>query len=333
MPVRLNRIRTSVGHRRPSARGWAAICLGLALAAGARSQDGSESVSDIQRLLQAGAAAQALQRIDAALAKHPDDAPMKFRRGVALSILGRETEAVVLFKTLAEEHPEIPASYNNLAVLYGRQGDFQKAREALEKATRAYPNYGAAYANLGDVYTQLATQAYSRAIELDAPDASLPDRLARLQAVLSQAGPTVAGKSLKTPGMRATSMATPATTAASTASAVAAGAGDVEAAVAAWAAAWSRRDMDAYVAAYTEDFAGSARSHEAWVQDRSARIVARKRIVVEITALQVEVHGDRAIARFRQTYRSDNASETGGKTLKLVHRDGRRWLIEQEIAG
>lgn len=306
--------------------------MGVALAATAQAQDSSDAVPEIQRLLQAGDAAQALQRIDAALAKHPEDASMRFRRGVALSILGREPEAVAVFKNLAEEHPEIPASYNNLAVLYGRQGDFQKAREALEKATRAYPNYGAAYANLGDVYTQLATQAYSRAIELNAPDASLPDRLAHLQAVLSQAGPTVAGSSLKATGTRTTSLAATAAPVAS-AAAAGAGAGDVEAAVAAWAAAWSRRDMDAYVAAYTEDYAGNARSHAAWVQDRSARITARKRIVVEITALRVEMHGDHAIARFRQSYQSDNASETGSKTLKLVRRDGNRWLIEQEIAG
>jgi tetratricopeptide (TPR) repeat protein len=332
-PARSNRVIYQVRYLVLNARWLAILCMGVALTGGVRAQAAADPVPEIQRLLRSGDAAHALERIDAALAKRPDDAAMRFRRGVALSILGRETEAMAVFRKLGEEHPEIPASYNNLAVLYGRQGDYLNARDALEKATRAYPDYGAAYANLGDVYAQLAMQAYSKALDLATPDPSLADKLARVKGVVSEAGPTAAATPLKVPQARTTAAATTEAAAASAAPATPTVERDVESAVTAWAAAWSRRDMDAYVASYTEEFAGNARSHAAWVQERTARILPRSRIAVDIQALRIELHGDHAVARFRQAYQSDSASETGAKVLKLVRRDGGRWLIEQETIG
>jgi ketosteroid isomerase-like protein len=107
---------------------------------------------------------------------------------------------------------------------------------------------------------------------------------------------------------------------------------EVEGAVRAWAAAWSRRDVPAYVAAYTPDFAGTAKSHHAWEEDRKARIAPRKRIAVEISELRVSVNGDKAEAHFKQIYRSDTLDNTVHKTLTFV-RSGGKWLIRQESVG
>jgi ketosteroid isomerase-like protein len=109
--------------------------------------------------------------------------------------------------------------------------------------------------------------------------------------------------------------------------------GEVEGAVRAWAAAWSRRDVPAYVAAYTPDFSGPARSHKAWEDDRKARIAPRKHISVEISELRVSVNGDKAEAHFKQIYKSDTLDNTVHKTLTLVRAPGGKWLIRQEAVG
>lgn len=106
----------------------------------------------------------------------------------------------------------------------------------------------------------------------------------------------------------------------------------VEVAVKAWADAWSRRDMPAYVAAYTTDFTGSRASRKAWEADRRARIATRKHIQVDLAALQISVTGDRAVARFRQTYASDVVRSVDDKQLELARDASGRWLIRSEVA-
>jgi len=138
-------------------------------------------VAEIQRLINARQATQALKLIDDALAKNPKDAAMRFRRGVTLSLLDRNAEAIQVFQKLVEDHPEMPAPYNNLAVLYGHQGDYNKARAALVAAIRTNPQYATAYQNLGDVYAQLASEAYQKALQIDSKDTVTPPKLLLLR--------------------------------------------------------------------------------------------------------------------------------------------------------
>jgi len=163
--------------------------IACAQAAPAASAAASPESAEIQRLIRDGQHSQALKLIDDALARNPKDAQMRFRRGVALSMLDRKTEALAVFQKLVEDHPDMPAPYNNMAVIYGSLGDYDKAREALDKAIRTNPAYGTAYQNLGDVYAQLASQAYNKALQLDKNDTSVPPKLALLRELTS--GPNV----------------------------------------------------------------------------------------------------------------------------------------------
>jgi tetratricopeptide (TPR) repeat protein len=157
----------------------------------------SPEAIEIQKLLKNQQAGQALKVIDEALAKNPKDPAMRFRRGVALSMLDRKGEALQVFQMLVEDHPEMPAPYNNLAVLYGSQGDYDKARGALVAAIRTNPQYATAYQNLGDVYAQLASQAYSKALQLDKSDTSVPPKLVLLRELIANPGqPAVAPATL-----------------------------------------------------------------------------------------------------------------------------------------
>ena len=132
-------------------------------------------------MLASGKSADGLKKIDQFLTAKPSDPRLRLQRGIALSMLNRPAEAIAVFQKLIESHPELPGPYNNLAVLYGNQGDYEKARQALELAIRTNPSYAIAFQNLGDVYARLAGQAYKNALLLDKSDGGLPLKLAVVQ--------------------------------------------------------------------------------------------------------------------------------------------------------
>ena len=355
-------------------------------AAPAPANASAADVAEIQRLINAHQATQALKLIDDALAKNPKDPAMRFRRGVTLSLLDRNADAIQVFQKLVEDHPEMPAPYNNLAVLYGHQGDYNKARAALVAAIRTNPQYATAYQNLGDVYAQLASEAYQKALQIDSKDTVTPPKLLLLReltnpgvaAVATSATPTPAPAPVPTkpvqvaaatpapapapvvaprpapvppPAPKPAPLAPPApapapapkpaaaapapapTPAPAPAVASSNDVTEVTEAVHAWAAAWSHRDMDGYLAAYTSDYAPAGKSHKAWEEDRKTRILPRKRIAVQVSDLRVSVNGDKAQAHFKQIYESDTLSTSGHKTLDLVRAPSGKWLIRQESVG
>ncbi len=127
----------------------------------------ADDIADVQKLLSAGKNPEALQKADQYLSAKPKDPMMRFLKGISLSQAGRTTDAIAVFVKLTEDYPELPEPFNNLAVLYAQQGQYDKSRNALEMAIRTNPSYATAYENLGDVYAKLASQAYSKALQID----------------------------------------------------------------------------------------------------------------------------------------------------------------------
>ena len=124
-----------------------------------------------QQLAAGGHIAQAQTQLDRLIAAHPNDPQYRFLRGVLLSEQHKTSEAIQVFTQITEQFPELPEPYNNLAVLYAQQGNFDKARAALEMAIRTNPSYATAFENLGDVYAKLASQSYQKALQLDGGNA------------------------------------------------------------------------------------------------------------------------------------------------------------------
>jgi tetratricopeptide (TPR) repeat protein len=156
----------------PFARTAALLLLGLAIGS-AR----ADALADIGRLQATGRAEQALGVAERALAAAPRSAPLRFARGVLLAELQRADEAIVTFRALSEDHPELAEPYNNLAVLLAARGELDAARNALEQALRAKPDYATAFENLGDIHAMLAARAYAQAAALDANNRSAPAKL------------------------------------------------------------------------------------------------------------------------------------------------------------
>lgn len=168
-----------------------ALAVSLLLASLLCSPVRADSLQDLQSLVKQGQLTQALEKADQLLAAKPRDAQVRFLKGVVLSELNRGSEAVAVFQKLTEDYPELPEPYNNLAVLYAQQRQYDKARTALEMAIRTHPSYATAHENLGDIYARLASQAYDKALALDSSNAAAQNKLAMIREMMSVTGKTV----------------------------------------------------------------------------------------------------------------------------------------------
>lgn len=344
----------------------AAQCLTVAALSMTTLSVRADDIADVQKLLAAGKNTEALQKADQYLNGKPRDPMMRFLRGISLSQAGRSAEAVTVFTKLTEDYPELPEPFNNLAVLYAQQGQYDKARNALEMAIRTNPSYATAYENLGDVYAKLASQAYSKALQIDTRSAVAP-KLAMVRdlfpkernSIVAAAGgnanqpaPVVARPAVVPPPPAAVPappapVATPPKPAPAPVIAKVepkpepkaepkvddkAAERDVASAIERWASAWSRKDMNGYYAAYTRDFNGGKGSRKDWEAERRARIVSKRSIDVEVSNIDVDIKGDKATVRYRQAYRADSLNINSTKRLEMV-RSGGKWLIAKESAG
>jgi len=322
----------------------------------------ADDVQDASKLLKSGQHQQALDRVNKALAAKPKDAQARFLKGLIFAEQGNTKDATDIFLALTKDYPDLPEPYNNLAVIYASQGQYDKARGALEQSIRTHPSYATAYENLGDVYAKLASQAYDKALQIDSANPGAKNKLALVRDLVGGSAPakpaavavataqvpssTAQAPSSTAPAVPATpkepakasvlvAATEPAKPAAEKPAAQKTGNAEILATVNAWAKAWSAKDVDGYLAFYGKDFktpSGEARAD--WEKARRQRISAPKSIAVTVDAPKVSVPADgQASITFRQGYRSDVIKSTSTtKTLILARSDG-RWLIQQERVG
>ena len=126
----------------------------------------------------------ALERVDAWLKARPKDARGRFLRGMILTQQKKTSDAIRTYIDLTQDFPELPEPYNNLAVIYAGQGEYDKARVLLESAVRAMPSFAAAHENLGDIYARLAAVSFEKAIKLDAANKTAPAKLKAVNELL-----------------------------------------------------------------------------------------------------------------------------------------------------
>ena len=163
-----------------------ALAIGLAI--GFAAPAFADNLPDVQRLIKQGQYPQAMDKVDAYLSSRPKDAQGRFLKGLIYTEMNKPAEAIAVFTKLSEDYPELPEPYNNLAVLYAQQKQYDKARTALEMAIRTHPSYAIAYENLGDVYAKLASQAYDKALQLDNSNSATQNKLALIRDLITTSG-------------------------------------------------------------------------------------------------------------------------------------------------
>jgi tetratricopeptide (TPR) repeat protein len=332
----------------------------------------AEDLKEAQKLYASGRVQPAMDKVDAVLKAQPKEPQARFLKGLLLTEQKKTAEAIQVFTGLTEDYPELPEPYNNLAVLYASQGNYDKAKAALELAIHTHPSYATAHENLGDIYAQLASRAYDRALQLDKNNAAAQVKLSMVKDLFtpqkgsSGARPppkvdaTPRTEPVKVPAPKvepppkaeppakvaavepkAPKTAPPAKAGAQldpVPSPAPAGARDddkarITAAVESWARAWSSKDVRGYLAAYAPEFeVPGGEGRAAWEKQRTERIEKPRSIEVGVKVQSVEVDGNKAKVVVRQSYRSDTLKNTTTKTLGMI-RSGDRWLITQEKVG
>ena len=320
----------------------------------------ADDYAEVAQLTRDGKFTEALSKADAYLAGKPRDPQMRFLKGVTQKDAGKTTEAIATFTKLTEDFPDLPEPYNNLAVLYANQNQFDKAKAALELALKTNPGYAIAYENLGDVYAKLSSQAYTKALQIEGTNPAITPKLALARQLFnSSAGrvatigtnttvvpekspPVAVAKPASTPVAPTPPVAVVTPPAAPPAKIPAVKTDDtqgqvdtkaVEEAVQKWTDAWSERNLKAYFSSYGKDFeppGGAKRS--AWENEREARIMGKSKISVRLEGLKVTISGNKAIVKFRQDYKADGLSVSSRKTLELT-KYGEHWQITRETVG
>ncbi len=323
----------------------------------------ADDYDDAARLLKQGRTAAALKKVDAAIASNKDDPRARFLKGLILTERNDTAAAIEVFTSLTRDFPELPEPYNNLAVLYAAQGQYDQARASLEMAIRTHPSYAVAHENLGDVYAKMASEAYDKALSLDRSNQTAQTKLSLIRelfvgsgslaqvepAAASQQSAPVQSKPAPQPAQTkpapqpaqtkpapkpaataAVSTPKPAQTAA-TPAASAKQESAVVTAVSNWAQAWSEQDVTAYLSHYAPNFDPPGElSRNDWEQQRRSRLSRPKLIEVKVSEPKVSFNGaGSAVVRFRQHYKSDTIDSTGYKTLTMTKSD-KGWLIVRE---
>ena len=131
--------------------------------------DGSQTKALLQtrELIELGKYEEAESIIMVQLNEKPRDAQWRYLEALLKAEMGLSMKnkdildtAVFLFERLSEEFPELPEPYNNLAVLYDKMGQEQKAIKSFKLAILNNPDYTLAYENLADLYLFLARETY-----------------------------------------------------------------------------------------------------------------------------------------------------------------------------
>ncbi len=307
-------------------------------------------VDEASKLFKEGQQAQALVRIDSYLAKNPKDASARFLKGLIFTELGKTAEAIDVFQRLTEDYPEYPEPFNNLAVLYAGQEQYDKAKTALEAAIRTHPSYATAHENLGDIYAKMASQAYDRALQLDHGNTSSQTKLNMIQNLFVEEVREKPAKAIATPpvteapkpnpvqapqieSVKVETKAPPAAviTASAPVRATQDSAANVLKAVHGWAAAWSAQDATRYLSYYAAEFKVPANQSRAqWQDTRKDRLTKPRYIKVTLSNEKVSFTDDEhATVTLRQTYLASHLKTSGNKTLQMIRSNG-KWLITDE---
>ena len=211
--------------------------------------------------------------------------------------------ALDIWQALHLRYPEQLILGNNLAVLLMKQGEFDKAQTILETSLHADREISKALENLNKIYSYQAQQAYSnvfRRVEVKFP---VGEMLA-----LTEENSTISV-------VESDFDAQP----------------DVLRAIEAWRAAWSAKNVNAYLDAYHSTFVpANNQSQSAWRSARTRSLQAPRFIEVFITDMKLlPIDAETVRVQFNQRYRSDRFQDEVVKVLLLKHQEG-QWKIIQE---
>ena len=265
---------------------------------------------------------------------------------VLYSSKGQFEKARVALELAIQTHPTYSTAHENLGDIYAKL-----ASQAYDKALQLDKGNGTVATKLNlvrDLFStnpkaNTAPRPVASATTLVAANTALPANrpATTVTAPTIPAAPTTVAaatppKGAAAPPTVATKVEPPkaAPAASPVVAAPAEGSADVLRAVNKWAAEWSGKNADGYLAAYSKSFKPEGgMSYSKWSATRRDRVAAQKNIKVEVLGAIVEMKSPtEAKVTFRQAYNSKTLQTRSRKTLNLV-KEGSAWLITREHVG
>ena len=109
--------------------------------------------------------------VESKIIEIPTQAARDFKAAIRLMNKNKLEQALTAFEKMTQEYPDLAGPFANIGVIYGRQGKWEKASEALEisvnknnKNIKIINQLGLAYRHLGEF--KKAEAAYLSAIEI-----------------------------------------------------------------------------------------------------------------------------------------------------------------------
>jgi Flp pilus assembly protein TadD len=125
----------------------------------------ASELEQIQALLKSQRYNEALILIETTISKGAGESTeLLFARADVLAYSGRRDEAEQAYRELITRYPGRPEPYNNLARLYGLQGELEQAAALLRAGLYTDPSYRILFDNLSQVYAEQAARAYRDAM-------------------------------------------------------------------------------------------------------------------------------------------------------------------------
>lgn len=159
----------------------------LGAASAALAQQPSD-LQTIQRIAAQGDHKKALAALDQRIDANADDVQARFLKGLLLLEQNNTREAREVFTEITRRFPQVPEAHNNLAAIYAREGEYERARQVLLSAIANSPDYPGVRANLGDLYAKLAADAYREALDLNPTDNASRAKLRLLEQLFGAGG-------------------------------------------------------------------------------------------------------------------------------------------------
>ncbi len=269
----------------------------------------------------------ALKAVTEGLNKSPENRVMLLQKGFLLIKLRQLDDAESHYLSVIEILPDDPEPMNNLGVVYQLQRQYGKAINQLNQTVKKFPEFTQAYENLGDTYIQIATAQY-----IAGRNRSPENRNLVAKADLGQRFYLAAEENISKAMSRYQksdqneSSATPNGTKKK----------DIESELAdflrSWVAAWSSKDVDAYLAHYSDAFEPSIanQSLDEWKTRKRKIINAAEFIKIRVENIKLEEQQDnKVVLSFKQDYESNTYQSDSRKKLELI-KESDGWLIASE---
>jgi hypothetical protein len=148
----------------------------------------ADEYSDVNQLLRSGKHAEAMAKADQYLASKPRDPQMRFLKGVIQTGIRQAGDAITTFNKLTEDYRNCRSPTTTSPCCTPARASSTRRVPRSRWRSAPTPATPTAHENLGDVYAKLASQAYSKALQLDAGNTGVQPKLALIRELFAPTG-------------------------------------------------------------------------------------------------------------------------------------------------